>query len=127
MDWFYWTFEREDSPCKIKTEDEFRKQFPEAIEAIEKAFVHKFSTAKRDDYSFSRLDRPNSSDAHHRVVFEPKQKMKGEWQISPVAFDVYFRRSQRLLNMSGNQATVQIAEWWEVIPPFPMESGGKWG
>jgi hypothetical protein len=127
VDWFYWTFEREDSRYKIASEEDYRLHFPEAMEAIEKAFTHKFSTAKKDDYWFSCLDRPNSSDAHHRVVYESRQTPRGEWEISPIAFDVYYRRSQRLLNVTGNQATVQIADWWEVYPPFPMETGAKWG
>jgi hypothetical protein len=127
MDWFYWAHESATAPHRIESEGDYRREFPEGCRAIERAFGHKFSAAKKEDYQFSRFERANSRNALHRVVYERKQTTQHGFDMMPISFEVFFRHAERIVSQEDNRVTVERKEWWETDPAFADAGGGKWG
>ena len=71
------------------TEESYCSDYPAAHAAVDAVFSHKKSTARREDYVFDRIVRPQSEGADHRVVYEPKEIKRGSWDVCPISFDVF--------------------------------------
>lgn len=92
-DWFYWRYENNEFGIKIKTTDDYFKEFPQLKKPFEDVNNHPWSNDKFENYNLHSIRRANSPLDHHKVRFEPKEdhskKISG-YNVSSLEFSIRF-------------------------------------